>query len=337
MASKKKYGCTLSEMQANLDTLTRSEFYFRFLLCADELMFKWSGLPDTIDEKHLEDYLNISGSCAFAKAKDGNFYIAPYAGRTGQSNQYGEGRFLESCTPNGIALKGEIGVDCAIIYNNPARIAQCDLMFDSFAYTEIDKSSNANVLFSRIAPIFYAEDDKAIEAIKNALDDIMSGNPQMVVSENTIKDITLPQKGDTDIKSVEITHPEKIQYLQYLSEYYDIITRRHFARRGLTLKTSAKHAQVSQDEVHGQDSVSWFYPLAKLKARRDAAEIINKIYPLNVGVDFSDIWQQEYNAYLLRILKTDETAERGAENVWESVANDDSRDAETEQDNTAGL
>lgn len=331
MASKKKYGCTLSEMQANLDTLTRSEFYFRFLLCADELMFKWGGLPDTIDEKHLEDYLNISGSCAFAKAKDGNYYIAPYAGRTGQSNQYGEGRFLECCTPNGITLKGEIGVDCAIIYNNPARIAQCDLMFDSFAYTEIDKSSNSNVLFSRIAPIFYGEDDKAIEQIKNTLEQILAGNLQTVVSENQIKDITLPQKGDSDIKTVEITHPEKIQYLQYLSEYYDIITRRHFARRGLTLKTSAKHAQVSQDEVHGQDSVSWFYPLAKLKSRRDAVPIINKISGLNVTVDFSEIWQQEYNAYLLRILKTDETAERGVENVLDSV--DDSGNTETEQEN----
>ena len=331
MASKKKYGCTLSEMQANLDTLTRSEFYFRFLLCADELMFKWGGLPDTIDEKHLEDYLNISGSCAFAKAADYNYYIAPYAGRTGQSNQYGEGRFLESSTPNGITLKGEIGVDCVIIYNNPARIAQCDLMFDSFAYTEIDKSSNSNVLFSRIAPIFYGEDDKAIEQIKNTLEQILAGNLQTVVSENQIKDITLPQKGDSDIKTVEITHPEKIQYLQYLSEYYDVITRRHFARRGLTLKTSAKHAQVSQDEVHGQDSVSWFYPLAKLKARRDAVAIINKIYNLNITVDFSEIWQQEYNAYLLRILKTDVTAERGAENVLDSV--DDSENTETEQEN----
>ena len=331
MASKKKYGCTLSEMQANLDTLTRSEFYFRFLLCADELMFKWGGLPDTIDEKHLEDYLNISGSCAFAKATDNNYYIAPYAGRTGQSNQYGEGRFLESSTPNGITLKGEIGVNCAIIYNNPARIAQCDLMFDSFAYTEIDKSSNSNVLFSRIAPIFYGEDDKAIEQIKNTLEQILAGNLQTVVSENQIKDITLPQKGDSDIKTVEITHPEKIQYLQYLSEYYDIITRRHFARRGLTLKTSAKHAQVSQDEVHGQDSVSWFYPLAKLKARRDAVAIINKIFDLKITVDFSEIWQQEYNAYLLRILKTDETAERGVENVLDSV--DDTGNTETEQEN----
>lgn len=331
MASKKKYGCTLSEMQANLDTLTRSEFYFRFLLCADELMFTWGNLPDTIDEKHLEDYLNISGSCAFAKAADYNYYIAPYAGRTGQSNQYGEGRFLESCTPNGITLKGEIGVDCAIIYNNPARIAQCDLMFDSFAYTEIDKSSNSNVLFSRIAPIFYGEDDKAIEQIKNTLEQILAGNLQTVVSENQIKDITLPQKGDSDIKTVEITHPEKIQYLQYLSEYYDIITRRHFARRGLTLKTSAKHAQVSQDEVHGQDSVSWFYPLAKLKARRDAVAIINKIFGLNITVDFSEIWKQEYNAYLLRILKTDDTVERGVKNVLDSV--DDSGNTETEPEN----
>ena len=48
-------------------------------------------------------------------------------------------------------------------------------------------------------------------------------------------------------------------------------------------------------------------------------------------MDFSEIWQQEYDAYLLRILKTDETEERGVKNVLDSV--DDSGNTKTEPEN----
>ena len=333
MAVKKKYGVSLSQMKANIDTIAREDFYFDFLLCADEMMFTWGGLPDTIDEKHIEDYLNISGCCGFGMV-DGKYYIAPYAGRTGKANQYGEGTRLECTTPNGIEIKGEIGVDCAIIYNNTARQPQRDLIFDSLAYTEIDKSSNSNVIFARIAPIFSASNDNIKNAVKDILEKVISGDLEIVTSENIFDDLSIDNTDN--LKAIDITHPERIQYLQYLSEYYDIITRRHFARRGLTLKTSAKHAQVSQDEVHGLDSVSWFYPLNKLKARLDAVAIINKIFGLSITVDFSEIWEQEYNAYLLRILKNDIDAERGAEENVDSVLSDNAGTGEIDGNTIQG-
>ena len=51
---------SLSEMRANLDTNMRYDSYFALLLCADEMMFTYDGLPETVDEKHIEDYLNIT-------------------------------------------------------------------------------------------------------------------------------------------------------------------------------------------------------------------------------------------------------------------------------------
>ena len=111
------------------------------------------------------------------------------------------------------------------------------------------------------------------------------------------------------------------QYIQYLSEYWDQVQRRHFARRGLAAKTSSKHAQVTTDEVHGLDCVSWFYPLSKLQTRQEAIEHINQLYSLQISVRFSDIWQQEYDAYTgrldLEITEDTETEpqEEGAENA----------------------
>lgn len=325
MSTKKKYGMSLSEMRANLDTNMRYDSYFSLLLCADEMMFTYDGLPDTVDEKHIEDYLNISGSCGWGRGKDGNIYIAPYAGRTGKIDQYGDGTELDCDTPNGINIKGTIGVDVAVMYNNTARFPQTDLIFDSMQLTELDKSSTSNVIFARIAPLFSCVDDKTKDAVKEIIQNVIEGNVEAVVSQNLADMLGFGQS--EGIKTIDMfDHPERVQYLQYLSQFYDVIMRRHFSRRGLTIKTPTKAAQQSTDEIHGLDSVSWYYPLNKLKARQDALKDINRIFGTDIKVRFSDIWQQEYDAYLLRILQQDVQSERETEGVQNDVESVDDGD-----------
>lgn len=296
-------------MYAVIETIKRQNMHFGYLLSADEMMFDYEGLPETIDEKFLEDFLNISGSVAIARAKDNNLYAAPYAGRTGKVNQYGEGERVETTTPNGIEITGIIGKTAAVIYNNTARTPSDDLWFDSCAFTEIDKSSNANIIFARIAPIFTAVDDKTKDAIKKIIENVIAGNMEIVTSENIFAELQL---GDnlSNLKTIDVTEPERIQYIQYLSQFYDVVMRRHFSRRGLPMHTPTKAAQQSTDEIHGIDSVSWFYPLNKLKARRDGLKMVNKVFGTNITVKFSEIWEQEYQAYKLRTLQKDEKAEQ---------------------------
>jgi hypothetical protein len=146
--------------------------------------------------------------------------------------------------------------------------------------------------------------------MKQAIENIIDGNPDMVVSENLYAALGGGQS--EGVKLLEITRPEKIQYIQYLSKYYDDILKRHFSRRGLSVRTGSKAAQQSVDEINGLDAVSWFMPLNKLKARQDGFDVFNRIFNENVKVRFSDIWQQEYEAYQLRLLKEDAADEESA-------------------------
>ena len=326
MAKNKWTYKSVSEMYALIDTIKRQNMHFSYLLCADEMMFDYAGLPKTIDRKYLEDYLNISGSCAIARAKDGKLYAAPYAGRTGRVNQYGIGIAVETCTPNGIEISGIVGETVAVIYNNSAHAPEQDLWFDSSTFTEIDKSSNANIIFARIAPIFAAADDKTKDAIKRIIENVIAGNMEIVTSENIFAELQL---GETlsGLKTIDVTEPERIQYIQYLSQFYDVAMRRHFSRRGLPMRTPTKAAQQSTDEIHGLDSVSWFYPLNKRQSRIDGFADCNRIFGTNVQVSFSEIWQQEYDAYKLRMLQKDvitetETAETETETERSENEND---------------
>lgn len=328
----KNFKPTFSQMAAYMDTIKRADSHFSYLLACDTMMFDYTGLPETIDQMYLEQYLNLSGIAAIGKV-NGALYAAPFASRNGQLDQYGLGVDCTAYIPNGECIQGEIGKDIAIIYNNSNHTPQTDLFFDTQLFTEIDKSTNSNVLFARIAPIFAAADDKTKEQIKAVLENVIAGNLETVVSENLLDMFGL-QAGTENVKMLDVfQHPERVQYVQYLSQLYDVIMRRHFSSRGLSIKTPTKAAQQSTDEIHGMDSVTWFYPINKLNERKKGVEMVNSVFGTNITVEFSDIWKQEFAAYELRLLQDDVNAENDVKGAENDV---DSGNSDTDTENAAG-
>lgn len=291
-----KFEISYSHMKAIAQNVIRENFYFGLMLACDEMMFTYSGLPPEIDPKYLEDYLNITGSAAVQKKGD-KFFLAPYAGLTGEIDQYGDGTMVKTSCVNGENIFGVRGEDVVIIWNTSARMPQADLIMDADAFSQIDKSSGVNVKLASIAPVFAVANDTQKTALEGMLQQIIDGDPKVFTSENVLSEFG----GDRQLEMLDVTHPEKIQYLQYLSEYYDVRMRRHFSRRGLAMRTSSKHAQVGSDEVHGIDCVSWYLPLNKLQCRRDGVSEINRIWGTNISVSFSELWQAEYDAYVQRL------------------------------------
>lgn len=319
---------SFGEMRGKLQHVINENDYFIWMLCADEMMFEYDGLPESIDKNRLEDFLNISNGCVWQKI-DGVHMIAPNVPRSGELDMYGYGKIVEAETLNGVTLSGTVGEDIAIIYNNSARGAQWDLMTDADIFADIDRSTKINVQFARVAPILQYVNDNQKQAMQDAIKHIIEGEIDTIFSENTFNLLEKIGGGtdSNDIKSIEITSPEKIQYVQYLSQLWDIRLRRHFARRGLSLKTSDKQAQVTKDEVHGLDAVSWFYPLSKLQARKEGIEMVNRIFGTNISVRFGELWAREYARYIQDVENTVEEVENNGTEE-NQTGNDSERDSE---------
>lgn len=305
---------TFGDMKARTQHIINENDYFTWLLSADEMMFEWSGLPDDIDQYRIEDFLNITTGFVY-KDVDGKPMVAPYTPRCGELDMYGYGKEISAITLNGIPLTGTVGKDIAVCYNNTARGAQWDLVTDADIFADIDRSTKTNVLFARVAPILQYSSDGQRKALQEILKKVVDGELDTIMSDNVFD--ALGESKDGGIQKIEITEPEKAQYIQYLSRLFDVRMQRHFARRGLTIKTSDKQAQISKDEIHGFDAVSWFYPLSKLKARKEGAEMINRIFGTNISVEFSYLWKQEYEAYKIRNKVEDAEKERGIQNAAE--------------------
>lgn len=281
--------------------------YYWYLLSCDIGIFQYENLPESIDPVYFELFLNRYGIAGIKKVK--YEYIVGYASRDGELNQYGLGEECICNAINGDEFTGIVGKDCTIFYNNPLKTPEIDTLIDAVAMSDCQQSAGINVKFSRIAPVFRTQNGTQSAAIDAVLNTILDGNLKTIVSKNEIIDDVLEPVDNAGFEPIDITQPERIQYVQYLSRYQDDIARRHFSRRGLSMRTPTKAAQQSDSEINGMDSVSWFYLIQKMNERKKGFDVFNRINNENVIVKFSPIWENEYNAYIIRALKKDESAE----------------------------
>lgn len=316
-----------SWMKTKFQNYLREDHYFDILLQSDLSMFEYENLPAGMDPVWIEKYLNIAGSIGITRTPETyvsellpdapeykpKYSICPLPSRDGNVDQYGDGSHIAGSTAT-VSIEGDLGVDAVIIYNRDTRLPELDNMIDADSLMQIDKSAAINVILSRIAPVFSCYNDKTRKALDSMLEEILEGKLKTIVSGD-VKDLLKMTGLDGGTEILEITHPEKIQYIQYLSQYYDVIIRRHYNRRGLSVRTGTKAAQQSADEIHGLDAVSWIIPLAKLESRKRGFDQFNAIFGENVTVRFSEIWQQEYDAYQLRMQEQDAAAEEAADDA----------------------
>lgn len=306
-------------LKTKMQNYFREDYYFDILLQTDLSMFVYENLPEGMDPIWIEKYLLIGGSIGIQKGDAGTGYlIAPAPARCGNLDQYGDGTDLAGATNNGSPLQGTIGKDVVIIYNRSDRMPELDNMIDASALMEIDRSAAINVKFARVAPLYSCSNDNTRKALDNLISEVIEGNIKTIVSDN-ITDQLLPE-GSTQL--LDITEPEKIQYIQYLTQYYDAVVRRHYNRRGLQVRTGTKAAQQTQSEIFGFDAISWVLPLARLQARQEGFREFNELFGENVQVRFSDLWQQEYAAYQVRTLQEDAQKEGAVNENSEGLGND---------------
>lgn len=289
------------KMKAKQKNLIRQRSYFSYLLVSLCNIFKWN-VDDEFDTMWAEKYCHVSGSFALQK-QDDYYYIAEAPSRAGDIDQYGDGLQIEGVTRNGIELYGTYGEDIAICYNNVDRMPDLDMLRYADGFSQVDKAIMANVRWTILAPVLCTRDDKTTKAIEKLVDDMLDGKLKCITSEDVL-DALNGGRGE-GVYSVDITHPERIRNVQYQSELYDVLMRRFFNKYGLNIQNSAKHAQVSTDEVHGMDAVSWVMVLDMLHQRQKFCDECNRIWGTSWSVDFAEPWKSEYERFMIRQAQAD--------------------------------
>lgn len=265
--------------------------YFAELLQFTTAMFDWD-LPESLDAKFLEKYLNANGIFGVIKKQDGT-YLAGMGGTTGKLDQYGIGNMFEGDTLGADYVNGKIGDDVAICWHNSAHTPNLDIARTASTLAEYDKSIYRIVQMSRASPIFAARDDTVKNAITDAKNKIIDGDIVCVASDNVLQNY---QTGEP-LSAVHITDPRYSEYLQFLNEGKDAEYKRYYQKYGHAMQASSKHTTTLIDELHGADSVSFVVPMDMLDCRKKFCETATAIFGDKFDVKFSDLWATEFVKY----------------------------------------
>lgn len=268
------------------------KFYLERLTELSISMFKWDNLPDSIDPRFLEMVLFTNGSVVFFKdedleeftglsdtvTQDGTYLALPVA-MNGRWNVYNVPVSYRAYASNGYNKVLDVN-NSVIIYNNMTR-TNSTLACELYARRlwNLDRTIDVNCNAQKTPVIVRANERQRLTMLNLAKE--YDGNVPFIFAD---KDLDL-----NDIKAINTQAP-------YVSDkLYEIknqIWNEALTYLGISNVNYQKRERLITDEVIRNQGGTIASRYSRLEARREAAEKINKMFNLNITVDYREDYRE---------------------------------------------
>lgn len=251
-----------------LNDLTYKVIFDKFKMIAIN-MFEWTGLPDVIDEKHIETFLFDEGKAIFFRDPDMSYMCLKTDNGEGQ-NVYGDPL---GWWATGFNYHEYYDTDnCVIISNNKPRIPTSQFItFYANKLAETERTADVNVKACK-TPYIFACDDKDVLTFKQIFAKI-DGNEPAVFADRGLNLDSL-QVFQTGVKFLG----------NDLQDYKHTVENELLTFLGVNNVSVDKKERLITDEAESNDQLIQSFCDIQLEARQKACEAINKMYGLNVSV-----------------------------------------------------
>lgn len=248
------------------------QFFFMKLMSIALSCFKWGNLPDSIDERFLELTLANRGSCLFFKDEELGFLTLP-ANLSGQLNVYNIPKIRQAFASTGYNKMCD-DKDSVIIFNNYLHFSTLSVV-EHYAIRlyEMQRTIDVNVKAQKTPKIF-----KSNEQQRLTLQNIFmkyEGNEDAIFIDKDF-DMNALQVFDTSAPYVA----DKIRMLmsQTFSNFLNDL--------GIEAITTEKKERINEAET---ESTKGYVEIGRnifLNARKQACDEINRMFDLNINVEF---------------------------------------------------
>lgn len=250
-----------------------------YMLAKTLSMFEWENLPETIPYKELEKILQING-LAFITKVNGVLYAlsGTLGGKVDAYNNPTE--IIISNVGLNFNATLNINTDGVLILNDDMQLGLIPLLnrYNTFL-VENDINMMMYGYNTRTQKLISASDDKtktsAELAVKKAIDGDIA-----VIGESAIFDGIKVHSG-ANASGVSITN---------LTEFHQYIKGSLYNEIGLSANFNMKRERLTSGEVEVGEDANFPYVFNMLKNRMIGIERLNKMYDLNINVDFGSVW-----------------------------------------------
>lgn len=242
-------------------------------------MFEWSNLPETIPQVELEKMLQINGYAVIAKYQ-GKLY-AFQAGFSGQ-DPYNQ---PTKAIVNNPALKNNttytIGENCIVIKNDDMKQG-LNGIYEYYGQRLIENQITMLMTDYNLRMPFTisSSDDQTTQSAKMYLKKIIDGSLGVIGEQKLFKAL-----------SVTPTNSKQTATFSDLYGYQQFIIAQLNNTIGLATNNNMKRERLTTNEIEVNKNAS--YPLVDnmLKNRQQAVDAINKMFDVDISVEYSSIWR----------------------------------------------
>lgn len=259
--------------------------------------FEWKNLPDNIPQSAMEGILLSNGTCGFTKI--GSEYWAIPGTYCGEYKGYLPTEYTGTLPGlgKGVAtVNGKVGEKWAVGWNNATMTPDLILYQYASILSEIDISERCNVRNTRFLRIPKVRNEREKAVVLQAMKNISIGKLDAIVGETgtvDARELLGVQQAD-DEKFLDLVDVDKVDKLQYLNQYRDNVIKRFGQIYGQKTQVSNKLAQMTDDEIHSNDSFSNVLTEEALFYRKKFCDDINALFGLNISVDLSKCFKDEF-------------------------------------------
>lgn len=276
----KKHVKSFLEYSANiLDKAQAVDDDIAYMLDRTQSMFRYENLPESVPQEYLELYLQTSGVAFFTQV-DGKFYC--FQGNCGGrlDEYYRPTTFVVANPYLNLYKEFEIDVDGVLIRNDTLEQGLLPLFKKYCTLTaENNVSIRQAIINTRALSIISASDDKTKASADLFLKKLVDGD-LVAIGENPFFD---------GVKAYNVNQSQSV--LTHLIEVQQYLKASMFNEIGLDANYNMKRERISANEAELNDD--FLLPLIDnmIQCRRYALEKINKMFELDISVDFASTWK----------------------------------------------
>lgn len=246
--------------------------------------FKWEGLPESCNVRFLEQALFDKGNAVFFQDEQINEYLTLWVTYQKGFNVYGDWSSYNAQGFNGYRSRELTPADSVIIYNNMLHRSTYPVadMYARRLY-QLDRTIDINVKNTRQPKIILC-DEKQRVSMQNLVMQVDGGYNNIYAD----KALNLEM-----IKVLDLSAPYLCDKLQQLKTD---LWNEALTYLGISNSVVNKRERLITDEVLTNQGGIFASRASRLYERQEAADKINRLFGLNISVDFNDASQAELQA-----------------------------------------
>lgn len=264
---------SFKEIEKSLNELTYTDYYYRLSLLAKSV-FKWSNLPNGIDEKWIEKYLFSEGKCMFFKDFEKGFMVTKLA-EGGTLNPYDEPTLLRPVASNfeSITKEYENGSNCVLIRNNDEMIpTRKTIKLYAFRLADISRTIDINISAMK-TPTLITCSEKQRTTLKNVYRQWNGFEPVIFGSK------------DLDISGISVLKTDAPIVFDKLQIQKHHIWNECMTFLGINNANMDKRERLVDDEVQANNEQIEMSVDVMLKSRELACKQINEMFGTDISVE----------------------------------------------------